>query len=91
MDWHYDVEMRTTLTIDDDIAARIEEHRRRDGLSLKRVINALLREGLNSRQRPPKPRKYSTEARKLGLRPGFDPVKLNQLVDELEIVEHEGT
>ena len=78
--------MRTTLTIDDDLAERIQEQRRQ-GHSLKRVINALLREGLQSRQRRPRGKKYRTKAYKLGMRPGFDPVKLNQLVDELEVEE----
>ena len=79
--------MRTTLTIDDDLADRIQEQRRRHGHSLKRVINALLREGLQSRRRRPRGKKYRTKAYKLGMRPGFDPVKLNQLVDELEVEE----
>ena len=83
----YDAVMRTTLTIDDDLAAQIQEQRRRHGHSLKRVINALLREGLQSRQKRPRAKKYRTRVHKLGLRPGFDPVKLNQLVDELEIDE----
>ncbi len=83
----YDAVMRTTLTIDDDLAAQIQEQRRRHGHSLKRVINALLREGLQSRQERPRAKKYRTKVHKLGLRPGFDPVKLNQLVDELEIEE----
>ena len=80
--------MRTTLTIDEDVAARIEELRRREGLPLKRVINSLLRDGLRSHQRPPAARKYSSKPRKLRLRPGYDPEKLNQVVDELEAEEH---
>ena len=40
--------MRTTLTIDEDIAVQIEHRRKRDGLSLKRVAKALLREGLRA-------------------------------------------
>jgi hypothetical protein len=76
--------MRTTLTIDDDIADQIQDQRRRHGHSLKRVINTLLREGLQGRQSRPRAKKYRTRTYKLGMRPGFDPVKLNQLVDELE-------
>ena len=76
--------MRTTLTIDDDLADQIQEQRRRHGHPLKRIINALLREGLQSRQRRPRAKKYRTRTYKLGMRPGYDPVKLNQLVDELE-------
>ena len=76
--------MRTTLTIDDDLADQIQELRRRHGHSLKRVINSLLREGLHSRQSRPRAKTYRTRIYKLGMRPGFDPVKLNRLVDELE-------
>ncbi len=76
--------MRTTLTIDDDLAEQIQEYRRRHGHSLKRVINGLLREGLQSRQRRRKGETYRTRAYKLGMRPGFDPLKFNQLLDELE-------
>lgn len=75
-------EMRTTLTIDDDIAVRIEERRRRDGQSLKQVVNALLHEGLRSRPQPVT--RYRVTPHKPGMRPGYDPTRLNQLVDELE-------
>ena len=74
--------MRTTLTIDDDIAARIEERRRRDGQSLKQVVNALLREGLRSDQRTAT--RYRVTPHKLGMRAEYDQTRLNQLVDELE-------
>lgn len=85
---HYDAVMRTTLTIDDDIAVRIEERRRREGQSLKEVVNGLLREGLRHDQRPPGARKYRTKTHKLHLRPGFDAARLNRLVDELETDTH---
>ncbi len=73
--------MRTTLTIDDDIAARIEE-RRRDEQSLNQVINLLLREGLRKDQRPAA--RYRVTPHKLGMRAEYDQTRLNQLVDELE-------
>jgi len=76
--------MRTTLTIDDDLAAEIEALRKRQGLSFKEALNQLLRAGIAYQARPPKPRKYRTPTRRLGLRPGIDPAKLNQLADELE-------
>ena len=79
--------MRTTLTIDDDIAARIEERRRTDGRSLKQVVNQLLRAGLRNSERLPEARPYCTKTQKLRLRPGFAAARLNQLVDELETEE----
>ena len=84
----YGVPMRTTLTIDDDIAVRVEEHRRRDAQSLKQVVNRLLREGLRHDQRPPEARKYRTKTHKLHMRPGFDAARLNRLVGEIETDTH---
>ena len=57
--------MRTTLTIDDDVAARIEERRRTHGQSLKQVVNQLLREGLRSSERQPAARPYRTKTHRL--------------------------
>ena len=79
----YDATMRTTLTIDDDIVVWIDE-RRRDGQSLKQVINALLREGLRSDYRTSRAKRYRTKTHELRLRSGFDAAGLNQLVDEVE-------
>ena len=76
--------MRITLTIDDDLAEQIRELAQSHGHSQKRVINGLLREGLKSRQRGLLGETCLTKSYKLSTRPGLDPEKLNQLVDELE-------
>lgn len=76
--------MRTTLTIDDDVAILIEERRRREALSFKQVVNALLREGLRSGRQAPRAKKHRTRPHELRMRAGFDPARLNQLADELE-------
>ena len=76
--------MRITVTIDDDVAAVIEERQSREGLSLEQVVNALLRDGLRSCRQASRAKKYRTKPHKLGMRTGFDPARLNQLVDELE-------
>lgn len=44
--------MRTTLTLDDDVAARIERLRQSGDESFKDLVNDLLRRGLNDRERP---------------------------------------
>ena len=77
--------MRTTLTIDDDLAAILERERKRKGLSFKEMINSTLRRGLTEEQLlGPRP-EVRTRPVAMGLRPGIDPNKLNQLADELEI------
>ena len=42
--------MRTTLTLDDDVAAKLEAEARRTGLSFKETVNATLRIGIASRR-----------------------------------------
>jgi hypothetical protein len=39
--------MRTTITLDEDVAARLERLRREKGLSFKETVNATLRAGLD--------------------------------------------
>ena len=76
--------MRTTVTIEDDLAVAIEDLRKREGLSFKAALNQVIRVGLQAKAAPPKPRKYRTPTRALGLKPGIDPVRLNSILDDLE-------
>jgi hypothetical protein len=49
--------MRTTLTIEDDVAAELERLRRVREASLKELVNDALRLGLRQMTEPPKKRK----------------------------------
>ena len=49
--------MRTTLTIEDDVAAELEQLRRRRDASLKDLVNEALRRGLQEMTSTPKQRK----------------------------------
>jgi len=49
--------MRTTLTIDEDVAVQLERLRRERNASLKDVVNDTLRQGLRAAEAPAKPRK----------------------------------
>ena len=75
--------MRTTLTLEDDLAAALKERAGRFGLSFKQVVNQTIRQGLGQPSAgpgdPPKTRPH-----RFGFRPGVDLDKLNHLVDELE-------
>lgn len=44
--------MRTTLTLDADVSARLERLRKEQALSLKQAVNTALREGLDHLDRP---------------------------------------
>ncbi|MEW6300434.1 MAG: CopG family transcriptional regulator [Thermodesulfobacteriota bacterium] len=59
--------MRTTLTLDDDVAALLERLRRARGASLKDLVNEALREGLRRMTAPPRKRvPFHTESMDLG-------------------------
>ena len=59
--------MRTTLTLDDDVAARLERLRKAHDARLKDLINEALRRGLNEMDKPPKRRKpFRTPTMDLG-------------------------
>ena len=51
--------MRTTLTLDDDVAAAIERLRRTGDANLKDIVNDALRKGLNDLTVRPKQREPS--------------------------------
>lgn len=74
--------MRTTLTLDDDLMARLKEEAHRRSLPFRDVVNAALRRGLGSppaKKKRPVLRTYPSR-----LRAGFDPAGFNKLADELE-------
>lgn len=59
--------MRTTLTLDDDVAAAVERLRRDRGLTLKEVVNRALREGLVRLEEEGRPdRSFRTDSVSLG-------------------------
>ena len=79
--------MRTTLTLDPDVAARLNGEIRRTGKSLKAAVNDGLRAGLGLAGKHPRVPRFTVVPHAFGLRPGVDPDRLNQLVDELEVEE----
>ena len=59
--------MRTTLTLDDDVASKLEEVRSSRGASLKDVVNEALRLGLGEMDHPTVVReRYRTPSTSLG-------------------------
>lgn len=59
--------MRTTLTLDEDVAAQILRLRKERQVALKEIVNQMLREGLRNDAGPRRPRSaYRTPALDLG-------------------------
>ncbi len=76
--------MRTTLTLDADVAAKLEEEMRATGKSFKQAVNETLRMGLLARReiQPRKP--FRVEARNLGTYPGLNYDNVEELLDQVE-------
>jgi hypothetical protein len=72
-------------TLDADLMAKVEDLARRRGVSFEEVLNELIRQGLAARSSRAAPPPYRVEPHRGGFRPGVDPDKLDQLVDELEL------
>jgi hypothetical protein len=59
--------MRTTLTIDDDVAAELERLRRKRDASFRDLVNEALRRGLRDMSAAPKKRQpFRTQAFSMG-------------------------
>ena len=59
--------MRTTLTLDDDVAAMVERQRKRSGRRMRQVVNEALRRGLTQMAAPePARARYRTASTSLG-------------------------
>ena len=76
--------MRTTLTLDDDLAGLLKQRARQLGVSFKEAVNSTIRAGLGdtaSARGCPTPK---TIPHSFGFKPGVDLDKLGPLADELE-------
>jgi hypothetical protein len=59
--------MRTTLTLDDDVAVRLERQRKQRGQSFKAIVNDVLRAGLDALgQSPRRAPRFRTKGFDLG-------------------------
>ena len=77
--------MRTTLTIDDNLAAELKLTAHKDGKTFKQVVNEVLRAGLQKLENP-QPSNFKLQPTSLGklLLSGVDLNKSLHLADELE-------
>ena len=76
--------MRTTVTLDPDLAAKLKALARERGVSFKEALNSALRRGLTSGGGT---RRYRLRSRPLGLRAGVDLTHALRLATELEDAE----
>ena len=78
--------MRTTLSLDEDVAAKLKAESRRLGRSFREVVNETLRRGLvTPRTRTSRPGRFKVAACDLGrLRPGLSLDNVSELIEHAE-------
>ncbi|HSY49368.1 MAG TPA: DUF2191 domain-containing protein [Thermoanaerobaculia bacterium] len=77
--------MRTTLTLDDQLAQELKEVAHRAGKPFKDVVNETLRDGLRSKRARPSPKPYRLVTVSLGgVRPGLNLDKALSIADAVE-------
>jgi len=75
--------MRTTVTLDPDVAAKLKEETRKRGISFKEALNSSVRRGLASTESSSgKP--YRVRTQRMGARAGVDLDKALALAGRLE-------
>ena len=76
--------MRTTLTLDDDVADALRERARLLDIPFKQVVNDALRHGLSPGAGKNSRTEYRVVPNQSAIAPGMDPLKLNQVNDRLD-------
>jgi len=76
--------VRTTLSLDDDVARLLDKESRRSGASFKQVVNQFLRLGLMASKQPAR-KPFKVTPINLGL-PHYD--KVEDLLEYLEGPDH---
>ena len=77
--------MRTTLTLDEDVAAKLKAEMRRSGKSFRDIVNDTLRHGLVEKRVATRRHPFKAEARDLGnLRPGLSLDNVGELLEQIE-------
>lgn len=80
--------MRTTLSLDDDVASLLEKEVRRSGSSFKAAVNRLLRLGLMAATEQKTPKRFVVMPRRMGLPPGESYDDVEHLLEVLEGSRH---
>ncbi len=79
--------MRTTLTLDDDLARELREKAHQTGAPFKEVVNKAIRAGLKQIDKPRQIKPYKCKTYSLGYPPRADLDHALNLADRLESEE----
>lgn len=80
--------MRTTLSIDEDVAALLEQEVRRTGDPFKVAVNRILRLGLIAAQQQPRQEPFVVRPFNVGPPPGMNFDNIEEVLEALEGPTH---
>jgi hypothetical protein len=81
--------MRTTLTLDDDVAAKLKAESRSARRPFREVVNETLRRGLASQRSTAHREPFKVTARDLGeIKPGISLDNIAELIEQVEGALH---
>jgi hypothetical protein len=80
--------MRTTVTLDADVAAQLEKEMRASGKGFKEALNDAVRQGFSRRRQISEIEPFVVRARPLGVVPGLDYSRVGELLEVAEGPEH---
>jgi hypothetical protein len=81
--------MRTTLTLEDDVAAKLKAEARRSGRPFREIVNDTLRRGLAARRSSARSQAFKVHVRDLGdLKPGLSLDNVAELLEQVEGLLH---
>ncbi|NIP37804.1 MAG: hypothetical protein GWO07_02080 [Candidatus Dadabacteria bacterium] len=79
--------MRTTLTLDDDVAAKIKEVMNKKGITFKEAVNSVLRNGLNIKTEKPS-QAFKVHPKNLSPKISVDYDNIGALLEQIEGESH---
>jgi len=80
--------IRTTVTLDDDVAARVKRESQSRGVSFRETLNELLRTALLGIENKPHRRTLRIEPMPIGLKPGLSYDNIESLLEYGEGERH---
>lgn len=80
--------MRTTLTLDADVIAKLRLEARKTGRAFKELVNSFLRIGLNSQHTLKSRKRFKIKAFNLGVHAGLNYDNIGELLEQIEGPRH---
>lgn len=76
--------MRTTLTLEEDLAQKLKDLSQKMGVSFKSVLNEALRQGLKNLKTSQSQKPYKTDAHPMKLRENISIDNIQEMLADLE-------